>query len=208
VLGLPILVFCGSTLLASALGIPSRRDFTTARLLSTLGVEMVLAAVFVPLLAARGWTFARLTPPLEPRDAVVGIGLLTLSYAAYLAAWFATGIVVGPASLAPIAQTHFTATAPAAVRVAVSLVNPIFEESLFVGYIVVALTGRRTAFVATLSVSLRVAVHLYQGALALVTIAPLGLVFVLYYARKRRLWPIIAAHAMQDLLSLLALGAT
>jgi len=53
------------------------------------------------------------------------------------------------------------------------------------------------------SVMLRVLVHAYQGPLAVVGILPLGLVFTCYFARSKRLWPVIVAHIIQDTIGLM-----
>jgi len=61
--------------------------------------------------------------------------------------------------------------------------------------------GARTAVVA--SVTLRVAVHSYQGVLALTGIPPMAVVFTLYDVRTKRLWPVIVAHMLFDTLALM-----
>jgi membrane protease YdiL (CAAX protease family) len=53
------------------------------------------------------------------------------------------------------------------------------------------------------SAGLRTLLHAYQGAMALVSILPLGLVFTIYYARSRRIWPVIVAHMLFDVVALL-----
>jgi membrane protease YdiL (CAAX protease family) len=44
--------------------------------------------------------------------------------------------------------------------------------------------------------------HAYQGPLAVVTVVPIGILFTAYYLRTRRLWPVVVAHAFQDILAL------
>lgn len=62
--------------------------------------------------------------------------------------------------------------------VLLSVVNPIFEEALLCGYIVTALKERRGFwFAVNVSVALRVANHLYQGSMGVLSILPLGLLF-------------------------------
>jgi membrane protease YdiL (CAAX protease family) len=74
-------------------------------------------------------------------------------------------------------------------------INPLFEEVLWLGYAVPQLE-RRIGFYSALliSLALRTAVHYNQGALALISVLPVGLVFTLYYARWRRVWPVVVAH--------------
>jgi membrane protease YdiL (CAAX protease family) len=84
-----------------------------------------------------------------------------------------------------------------------SMVNPIFEEMLYLGYAANVLR-QRFGFQTTLwcVVVLRMLVHVYQGPLALVTILPISIIFSWYYLRTNRLWPLIIVHAMYNLLSL------
>ena len=52
------------------------------------------------------------------------------------------------------------------------------------------------------SLVLRLAVHLYQGRLAFISILPLAVVFTVYYSRTNRLWPVIVAHMLFDIIAL------
>jgi membrane protease YdiL (CAAX protease family) len=85
------------------------------------------------------------------------------------------------------------------VIVAASILNALFEELLWLAYGVTALArriGLRRACIA--SVVLRTVVHAYQGPLAVLGVLPIGIIFTIYYARTRRVWPVIVAHALQD----------
>jgi CAAX protease family protein len=78
------------------------------------------------------------------------------------------------------------------------------EELFLCGYIVTALKERDSSVTAVnVSVAIRLVYHLYQGAIGVLTIIPLGLIFSWWYARTGRLWPVLVAHAVFDLTSLL-----
>jgi membrane protease YdiL (CAAX protease family) len=51
---------------------------------------------------------------------------------------------------------------------------------------------------------MRVFYHFYQGAVGVVGIAPLALLFAYGFARTGRLWPLIVAHALTDFWALAA----
>jgi membrane protease YdiL (CAAX protease family) len=69
---------------------------------------------------------------------------------------------------------------------------------------VVALKQRKGFWTAVnVSLAVRLTYHLYQRAVGVVDIAPIGLIFRICYARSGRLWPLIVAHALIDILSLL-----
>jgi membrane protease YdiL (CAAX protease family) len=83
--------------------------------------------------------------------------------------------------------------------VAISLVNPVFEEVFVCGYVVKALHRRFGLTTAIcVSVAIRVAYHLYQGLAALPFHLTYGLVQALVYVRCGRLWPLILSHVLLD----------
>ena len=44
--------------------------------------------------------------------------------------------------------------------------------------------------------------HFYQGALGVLGITPMVLLFAYWFARTGRLWPLVVAHALQDFTAL------
>jgi len=72
------------------------------------------------------------------------------------------------------------------------------------GYVIAALKDvRGTTFAINVSVVIRLVYHLYQGISGVLSIIPMGLIFGYWFARKGRLWPLIAAHALLDLVPFL-----
>jgi membrane protease YdiL (CAAX protease family) len=93
------------------------------------------------------------------------------------------------------------------VVIAVSIVNPIFEEALLCGYMVTALKGRaHWGIAAGLSIGIRILCHVYQGIVGIIFIVPFGLIFTWWYWRYGRLWPLIVAHVLFDFIALLWVG--
>ena len=162
--------------------------------LTTLGIEGVFALVFVPWLWWRGWRMPMLTADSGPLDVPRGIILWLLAY-------LALGLVFGAVSLfeKSLAEPTVKVQLSDFVMIAVSILNAVFEELLWLAYGVTALArriGLRRACIA--SVVLRTSVHAYEGPLAVLGVLPIGIVFTWYYARTRRVWPVIVAHALQD----------
>lgn len=86
-----------------------------------------------------------------------------------------------------------------ATVLAVSLLNPIFEEVFVCGYVIAALKNTRSIpFSINTSVGIRLTYHLYQGTVGLISIIPLGLVFAYWFAKTGRLWPLVIAHGIFD----------
>jgi membrane protease YdiL (CAAX protease family) len=175
--------------------------FTTIRVARTLAIELALIAFWLPRLRRR-WTVRMISAPWRPSDALHAILLVVACQLAYglaflavtaayrpLATEFARYRVVGPLSLW--------------VLVPMVLVNPFFEEILYLGFAANLLRQRFGYWAAFGSVVvIRLLVHAYQGPLALVSILPLAVILTVYYLRTGRLWPIVLAHVVFDLASL------
>jgi membrane protease YdiL (CAAX protease family) len=93
------------------------------------------------------------------------------------------------------------------IIVAISIINPIFEELIVVAYIITALSQRKGAlFAVNVSVLIRFLYHLYQGPAAALSIIPLGLIFALVYLKWKNIWPLIIAHGIMDFIGLYFYG--
>jgi len=81
--------------------------------------------------------------------------------------------------------------------------NGFFEEIIVVGYVIPAVTERRTSFYAlNVSVLIRLLYHLYQGPAAALQIIPMGLVFGLIFIKYKNIWPLVIAHFVLDVVAL------
>jgi membrane protease YdiL (CAAX protease family) len=208
VLGTPTALF-----LASSISWQLRRPevggvlFTDKRLLATLLIEVIIAALMLRYLSRRGWKPMEVAGAPEPQDVWRGFGLWFAVVTAY-AITFLGFYVVAPGFAGPVQKPQFTGSISPPMVVAAALLNPVFEEFLWLGYAIPALGNRfglRAAFIT--SVVLRVLVHIYQGRLALIAILPLGVIFTWYYVRTKRLWPVVVAHVIVDALALSSLMA-
>jgi len=156
------------------------------------------------ILYARGWNTKRIGLKITARDTLIGVGLALVTYAAYVVVWWiavASGIHPSfPGSYRELASHGLTLPAVAAV----SILNPIYEETFLCGYIVTAAKeNHRISAGINLSVAIRLVYHLYQGSVGVLGVIPLGLLFALWYARTGRLWPLFVAHALFDATGLL-----
>jgi membrane protease YdiL (CAAX protease family) len=206
VLGVPTILFLSSSI-RWRLVHHGAVVFTDTRLLLTLGLEVAITAAMLPYLLRRGWNPLTVSPPPEGRDIARGL----LLWVAILVALYVTVLTLYiflPDTLGFLRARQFTGNVSPVVVVAASLLNPIFEEFLWLGYAVPAVTSRLGLGIAcALSILLRVAVHLYQGKLAFVSVLPIAIVLTLYFARTRRIWPTVVAHVIIDALGLSRLAA-
>jgi len=85
------------------------------------------------------------------------------------------------------------------------ILNPLFEETLVRGYLTTELTElRHSVFLGTvISILFQASYHLYYGIFGTLVVGCGFTIFALYYAKSRRLMPIILAHLMWDLTALL-----
>jgi len=166
--------------------------------------EVVIGVALILFLRHRGWRFHHVTLPFAGRDVARGLGVWALTI---LSIWIVVVclFVLTPGYLAEVMKTRMIGEPSAGIIAAIVLINPLYEELVYLGFVPAAFRTSAPWQVLLLSTALRVAVHTYQGVLSLLVILPWGLVFTLYYLRTRRLWPLILAHAFQDAISLLAL---
>jgi len=85
----------------------------------------------------------------------------------------------------------------------ISIVNPVFEEALECGYFFQALQRYGMWLTVLASATFRGFLHTTMGISGFVFMFGMGLLFGFVYWRWRQLWPLVVAHALQMLYSLL-----
>jgi membrane protease YdiL (CAAX protease family) len=185
--------------LDAALEHAPKGSIDNSHLLSLLYTEPFLILLLYPLLRARGWTLSRLGFQFGRADVLVGFGLAALAYFGNILLWIVTSLIFPDAAKDAAGTELITSKLSVSLVAAVCFVNPIFEELFVGGYLIRFLKDHRSVVVAVnASVLIRMTYHLYQGPIGVVGIVPFGLVFGWYFARKGRLWPLIIAHAIMD----------
>jgi len=206
VLGLPTVLFLSSSIRWRLLHNGSV-VFSDGRLFTTLVMEAVITAALLPYLMRRGWNPLSVSAPPETRDIVRGLLVWVALIVALYVSVLVTSLFV-PDMVAFLKARQFTGHISPAVVVAASLLNPIFEEFLWLGYAIPAVASRFGIAVAcAVSITLRVSVHLYQGNLAFISVLPIAIVLTWYFVRTGRLWPTVVAHVIVDALGLARLAA-
>ena len=85
----------------------------------------------------------------------------------------------------------------------ISIVNPVFEETMEVGYFFQAVQGWGMWPTVLSSAAFRGFLHIIMGVSGFVFMFAEGLLHGFFYWRWRQLWPLILAHGLQMLYSLL-----
>ncbi len=167
-----------------------------------IAYEVAALLVVCTFLKGRGWSLRDIHPEVSWRLTGAGVVLYLLIL---LASWILFFAFAGLGMVDPEPQRFADAGKLGLAMLAVlCVVNPIFEESLVVGYVTEALRGRRSPLTAVnVSVSVRLLYHLYQGPIGVITVVPAGLLFSLAYLRLNRIWPLVVAHGILDALGIM-----
>jgi membrane protease YdiL (CAAX protease family) len=187
-------------------GLPSEAGapITNQALLTLALYEFVILVVLTAFLRLRGWTLERLGLWPTVRDSLVGCALAVVAYLGYALLEFAAGSLWPQLAQAAKASHLVGADLSWGSVLLVSAVNPLFEELFLCGYVIAALRERIGVTAAiNVSVGVRVFCHFYQGALGVLGIVPVALLFAYWYARSGRLWSLIVAHAILDVTALM-----
>ena len=177
--------------------------FDDQRVWTLLAYQLSVAPIIAYILWQRGWAWADFAVRFSVRGVLQGMGLAAVAYmlskaALLLISPFATASVAPAMAAAPAA-----ASLPLAGVLLAAIVKPFFEEVLVCGYVVQSLRGRfGIALAVNASIALRMSFHLYQGPTAFLNFAVFGLLFTLFYVRTGRLWPLIVAHAILEVVQL------
>jgi membrane protease YdiL (CAAX protease family) len=149
-----------------------------------------------------GRSFHSLGKHARVNDLFSGMGLVAGSWLSYYVSYIAIQIgyracagtyLTPPDVSAMFSQMNLTA-------MPFFLLNPFYEEFIVRGYLmteVAELSGSTVAAVLA-SAALQTAYHLYQGWLLATCLFFGFLIFSVYYARTRRLFPVLVAHAACD----------
>lgn len=182
----------------------ARAPMSDAYLASVLGYELMVMAVLLPFLRVRGWSFKRIGLRVTAVDTLIGFALALANLLTFYAGYALVASLWPRAALAMSMPGFFSQNLSLSAVIAVSIVNPIFEETFVCGYVISVLKERFDAWTGiNVSVAIRLLYHLYQGAVATINVVPTGLILGIWYARTGRLWPVIVAHALWDFLPLL-----
>jgi membrane protease YdiL (CAAX protease family) len=153
--------------------------------------EGAILAIVFPVLALRGWNGARLGLAWDKRDLPLGLGI---AIALTVAFWLVDVLAGGGSDTVDI-----TPGLDVGLVLAFSFLNAFFEEVLLLGYIV-GLAGERGRMVDGIwaTVAIRFLCHVYQGTWVAIEVAAMGVAFGYLFARTRRAWPLVIAHATYD----------
>ena len=178
-------------------------QFTNAKILAGVFQELCLLMLFAVLYFRQGRKLSGLGLGFQWTDLAKGLGLFLAGFTAYWLAyslsWFGPTSLYSPRTAGVFAGTSFWLLIP------FLCLNPFFEETLVRGYLMTEIIELRSSktMAILLSVAIQTSYHLHYGIPDALSLG-LGLgVFAIYYANARRLAPVILAHWLWDLTSLI-----
>jgi membrane protease YdiL (CAAX protease family) len=179
--------------------------FSDRALWSIVIYELVVASLILGVRRWAGTTWRDMLPSWPHKlDGLHAIGLYVGSIAAM---WLVYGVFAGLSRTpVPTASTGMGSDAGIAAILAVSVVNPVFEEWLHLGFVQARMRAHGAATAVGAGLLLRLMLHIYQGPAAVVGVLPIGLVFGIYAWKTQRLWPVILVHAAMDFFGLMTLS--
>jgi len=151
------------------------------------------------ILHTTGWRYEDLGTQISFKQFCNGFVLFAISYGMFISIYVTAvkglGLPKGWGMLPVRAEFSLP------IAILFSALNSLFEESVTVGYLLNAMHQHGQVFAISLSMFLRLLYHTYQGPIALMSIMPMGILFALVYWRWHRLWPLVFAHFLMDVLA-------
>jgi membrane protease YdiL (CAAX protease family) len=169
-----------------------------------IGFTLVPVALALWLLSANTPNVIRLlglNRDRPHRDLAFGLGLAALIGLPGLALYFIGHALGITANIVPAALNPAWWTVPVLILQAVK--NAVLEEVIVVGYLLTRLKrlGWSAPAIVGASAVLRGSYHLYQGFGPFIGNAIMGVIFAEWFRRGGRIWPLIVAHSVLDIVS-------
>jgi membrane protease YdiL (CAAX protease family) len=175
-------------------------------ILKLLRIELVSFLLIAYFLWIRGWRLETLNIKVSLKLTFYGIALYIGVCLCSIFAFTLFTVILEPAVFS---IGHFLdySKLDRSVVFLCSLINPFFEEILVTGYIIQSLKHRQGFWFAIhTSIFVRLLYHLYMGPMVIILIFPMGILFAYTYARWGKLWPIIFAHIVIDVIGFTMTG--
>jgi membrane protease YdiL (CAAX protease family) len=164
--------------------------------------------LLVWMLRRRRQTLRHLGLAFKWNAVLMGVGLAVLGWVAYAVAAALVGTAIQRATGSfphEVDTSQLFGSALSVGYVAYVLLSPWFEELIVRGFLMrelIELRGSRVTAVLA-STLIQASYHLYYGWWIASSMAFLFLVFAIYYARTRKLMPVILAHLAIDVAALI-----
>ena len=170
-------------------------EFSDASNVYGILIEVILAVCALLYLHFRHFDIRSLYPRPQWMGALEGVGIYAV---AVVLGGLVTETFEGNDSSMPVVAFSFQGVSLAST-VAFAMVNGIFEEVFLLGVLLRGLKGQGMWFAVGFSMLVRLLYHTYQGPVGVLSVLAFGLVLTVFYLRTGRLWPVVFAHILGDI---------
>ena len=183
---------------------PVSLNLTSYNNLYIVSYEVIALLIIGYILKVRHWKIADFN--LKFVFKMIWIGLLIMIVERFISGFVLRILIefsgVGNSS---INQVHFNEQSNWIVILFFLVINSFYEEFILLGYLFKRLEKFHPAIIIGFSMVIRLLCHTYQGWAGIIQIIVFGLVFSIYYYKYKKLWPLIIAHGVGNLLVYLSL---
>jgi membrane protease YdiL (CAAX protease family) len=178
--------------------------FLDLQVISGLILEIGSIALLIYVLFRQNRSLSELGFAFNKRDIIHSIVLVVVAFIANYIAFYIFSIFSQLILGHGLPKAEFQTVLDSAFTLPLLLfilVNPFFEELIVRAYLITEIEffSKSAVNAVLFSVFIQVAYHLYQGVSNALTMVGVFSIFSIYYIKKRRIWPIILAHAYFDL---------
>ena len=202
-------VFAGSVLGSIYLAFhPTAPSFSNMRLFTGMSDEITGLLLFLVLFKRQGRRLQDIGLSFQWTDLPKALGLLVAAVVAMWTMWLVLsyGWLLTTLRSPQWPDTHaMFSTSSLWLFLPFLLLNPFFEEILVRGYLMTELIDlRKSVLLATVvSILVQTSYHLYYGVAGAMVVGSGLTVLAIYFAKSRRLMPVILAHMLWDSTALL-----
>ena len=202
-----IAVICfGWTILFSieavASGFTEDAEFSDRSMIGIVISEVLFALVALTVLRSRNYAIETLYPTPSGKGALTGAAVYV---AATGAGWILSLAFSSGQATQPVETALAGSTVSLPIIITTAVINGTFEEVFLLGVLQRGLRAYGPTIAIGASMLVRISFHLYQGSLGAVSILGFGLVLSLYYLRTEKLFPVVFAHILADIVPFLLL---
>lgn len=171
---------------------------TNLHLIRLLFLELILGVIALYILHLREWNPSQLHLNISLKESGYGVLLWLADNCTFVVFVVLTGALFGNKALS--GNTIEYGEIHPGVALIASTISPFLEELFVVGYVVQALEKKHDPFFAiSVSAFIRFLYHIYQGPIAAVFIIPMGLLHGYIFWRWKKMWPLIFAHFLMNI---------
>lgn len=169
--------------------------------------ELLLIGLVIHILHLHRERLDTLSPDPKKIDAAWAVALLIGGWIAIAATLRASQTLFHGTNVEPQNVDLFQARL-SPLYFALMIVNPFAEELIVRGFLQTRLrqAGWPSAAIVLISVGVQTAYHVYQGLPSALALGAGFLIWAIFYQATRRLWPVVGAHLIMDVVAMLQMA--